>query len=124
MSRVAKRQMGPARKASGRKSVSLSKLRALREQAKRVREQVEQDREQIAAEARQAVDDAVRDGKLTKLTVIFRADERKVLDALDRYGSEHGLKSRSQVVRAALSKLLHIDLDQPHWGWTAGRGRR
>ena len=124
MPRVARRPAKPDKKASGRKSVSLSKLRALREQAKKVREQVQQDREQIAAEARQAVDDAVREGKLTKLTVIFRADEHRILEALDRYGSQHGLKSRSQVVRAALSQLLHINLDQPHWGWTAGRRRR
>jgi hypothetical protein len=33
------------------------------------------------------------------------------------------LKSRSQVLRAALSQLLKIDLEQPHWGWTAGRRR-
>jgi hypothetical protein len=61
--------------------------------------------------------------KVTKLTVLFRPDEQNVLDALDRYGSQHGLKSRSQVLRAALSHLLNIDLDQPHWGWTAGRRR-
>jgi len=84
---------------------------------------VAQDGEQITAESRQAIDDAVRDGKLTKLTVLFRPDEQNVLDALDRYGSQHGLKSRSQVLRAALSQLLHIDLEQPHWGWTAGRRR-
>jgi metal-responsive CopG/Arc/MetJ family transcriptional regulator len=61
---------------------------------------------------------------LTKLTVLFRPDEQNVLDALDRYGLQHGLKSRSQVLRAALSQLLNIDLEQPHWGWTAGRRRR
>ena len=105
------------------KPVSESKLRALREQAKRIRRQVVQDREQIAAEAREAVADAVREDKLTKLTVLFRSDEQNVLDALDRYGSEHGLKSRSQVIRAALSKLLNLDLAQPHWGWTAGKRR-
>jgi hypothetical protein len=105
------------------KPVSESKLRALREQAKRIRRQVVQDREQIAAEAREAVADAVREDKLTKLTVLFRPDEQNVLDALDRYGSEHGLKSRSQVIRAALSKLLNLDLAQPHWGWTAGKRR-
>jgi hypothetical protein len=60
---------------------------------------------------------------LTKLTLLLRPDEKRVLDALDRYASEHGLRSRNQVLRAALSQLLHIDLDQPHWGWPAGKSR-
>lgn len=122
MPRVTK--LPPAKKKVRQKPVSESRLRALREQAKRVREQVAGDREQIAVEAREAVADAVQEGKVTKLTVLFRSDEQNILDALDRYGSEHGLKSRSQVIRAALSKLLHMDLAQPHWGWTAGRRRR
>ncbi len=124
MPRAAKPQRQPAKKPAGKKPVSQATLRELRERAKAVRRQVAQDREQIAAESRQAIDDAVREGKLTKLTVLFRADEQPVLNALDRYGAEHGLKSRSQVLRAALSQLLNIDLDQPHWGWTAGRPRR
>ncbi len=123
MRRIAKPERQPAKK-PGRKPVSQAKLRALREQAKTVRRQVAQDGEQIAAESREAVDHAIREGKLTKLTVLFRPDEQNVLDALDRYGAQHGLKSRSQVVRAALSQLLNIDLDQPHWGWPAGRPRR
>src|SRR5216683_2989937 len=123
MRRVAKPQRQPGKKPAGRKPVSQSKLRALREQAKTLRRQVAEDGEQIAAESRQTVDDAVREGKLTKLTVLFRPDEQNVLDALDRYGSQHGLKSRSQVLRAALSQLLNIDLEQPHWGWTGGRRR-
>lgn len=110
--------------APSKKAVSNAKLRRLRAQATRVRAQVERDREQIAAEGRQAVDDAVRDGKLTKLTVVLRADEQNVLDALDRYGAEHGLKSRSQVVRVALSQLLNVALDKPHWGWPAGQRRQ
>jgi len=124
MRRVAKPQRQPARKADGKKPVSPARLRELRQQARTVRRQIKQDREPIAAEARQAVDDAAREGKVTKLTVLFRPDEQHVLDALDQYGSQHGLKSRSQVLRTALSKLLKIDLDQPHWGWTAGRQRR
>jgi hypothetical protein len=64
---------------------------------------------------------AVRDGKLTKLTVLFRPDEQNVLDALDQYGSQHGLKSRSQVLRAALAQLLKIDIEKLYWGCTAGR---
>src|SRR5271166_1965887 len=110
MSRVAKHQPKPAKKPSRKKAVPGAKLRELREQAKRVREQVGQDVEQIAVEARHIVDDAVREGKLTKITLLFRPDEQSTLDALDQYGSQHGLKSRTQVVRAAISKLLNIDL--------------
>jgi hypothetical protein len=121
MRRVAKpsRQTGSKRHAK----VSPAKLRALRAKAKAVRQQVASDREQIAAEAREAVAVAVARGALTKLTVLLRPDEKPVLDALDRYAAEHGLKSRNQVLRAALARLLDIDLDQPHWGWPAGKPR-
>src|SRR5712692_9379093 len=98
MRHVAKPQRRPSKKPAARRPVSQSKLRALREQAKTVRRQVAQDGEQIAAESRQAVADAIREGKLIKLTVLFRPDEQNVLDGLDRYGSQHGLKSRSQVL--------------------------
>jgi hypothetical protein len=103
--------------------VSPAKLRALRVKAKTVRQQVAVDRDQIAAEARTAVADAVANGRLTKLTLLLRPDEQPVLDALDQYASEHGLKSRNQVLRAALAHLLDMDLDQPHWGWPAGKPR-
>ncbi len=124
MTRAAKSKGQPPRKPAGKKQVSQAALRNFRKRAKTVRREVAKDREQIENEGRQAVADAQRAGRLTKLTVLFRPDEQKVLDALDRYGAEHGLKSRSQVMRAALSQLLKIDLDQPHWGWTAGRRRR
>src|SRR5258708_1733700 len=103
--------------------VSAAKLRELRATAKAVREQVAGDRAQIAAEARAAVADAVASGRLTKLTLLLRPDEQAILDALDRYATEHGLKSRNQVLRAALAQLLNIELDQPHWGWPAGKPR-
>jgi hypothetical protein len=103
--------------------VSRAKLRALRAEAKTVRRQVDRDRDQIAAEARDAVADAVASGRLTKLTMLLRPDEKNVLAALDRYASEHKLKSRNQVLRAALSQLLHIEINQPHWGWPAGKSR-
>ncbi len=103
--------------------VSPAKLRELRAKAMTVRQQVALDREQIAAEARQAVSDAVAGGHLTKLTLLLRPDEQSVLDALDHYASEHGLKSRNQALRAALACLLNIQLDQPHWGWPPGKRR-
>ena len=123
MPRIAKHERQP-KKPAGKKPVSQATLRDLRKRAKVVRRQVAKDRGQIAVEARQAVEDAAGEGKLTKLTLLLRPDEQEVLDALDRYGADHGLKSRSQVLRAALSQLLKINLDQPHWGWTAGRRRR
>ena len=121
MRRVAKkpRQTG----AKKPPKVSAAKLRELRTKAKAVREQVAGDRDQIAAEARTAVADAVASGRLTKLTLLLRPDEQPILDALDHYASEHGLKSRNQVLRAALAQLLNIEMDQPHWGWPAGKPR-
>src|SRR3954463_13155087 len=104
-------------------TVSPAQLRELRAQAKTVRQQVANDREQIAAEARTAVADAVASGQLTKLTLLLRPDEQPILDALDHYATAHGLKSRNQVLRAALAQLLNIELDQPHWGWPAGKAR-
>jgi hypothetical protein len=103
--------------------VSAAKLRELRAKAKTVREQVADDRDQIAAEAREAVADAVASGRLTKLTLLLRPDEGPILDALDHYATENGLKSRNQVLRAALAQLLDIELDRPHWGWPAGKPR-
>jgi hypothetical protein len=46
------------------------------------------------------------------------------MQAIDEYATTHGLKSRNQVLRAALANLLKIDLDKPHWGWTKGRARK
>ena len=121
MSRLAKRP----RQTGAKKPVKVSaaKMRELRAQAKTVRAQVTLDRDQIAAEARTAVAEAVASGRLTKLTLLLRPDEQPILDALDRYAAEHGLKSRNQVLRAALARLLNIELDQPHWGWPAGKPR-
>lgn len=104
--------------------MSPSKIRELREKAKTVRQQVAGDREQIAAEAREAIADAISSDKLTKLTLLLRPHEQRILDALDRYASEHGLKSRNQVLRAALAQLLDVEVDQPHWGWPSGKPRR
>jgi hypothetical protein len=114
-----------ARESSAKKraQVSPAKLRALRTKAKTVRQQVASDRDQIAAEAHEAIADGVAQGRLTKLTLLLRPDEKQVLDALDRYAAEHGLKSRNQVLRAALAHLLDMEMDQPHWGWPAGKPR-
>src|SRR6266853_1198762 len=105
-----RRIVKPPRQTSAKKpaKVSPAKIRELRETAKTVREQVARDSDQIAAEARTAVADAVASGRLTKLTLLLRPDEQHILDALDRYASEHGLKSRNQVLRAALARLLNI----------------
>jgi hypothetical protein len=107
MRRVAKPKRQPAKKLAGRKAVSKSKLRTLREQAKTVRRQVAQDREQIAAESRQAIADAVQEGKLTKLTVLLRPDEQNVLDALDQYRSQHGGESSLRFDTLAIERKLH-----------------
>ena len=122
MPRAAKRSVPtPAAKSA---KVSAATLRQLRAKAKTVRAQVAIDREQIAVEARAAVDDAVARGQLVKLTLILQMDEKPILEALDRYASNHGLKSRNQVLRAALAHLLDIDVGQPHWGWPAGKPRK
>jgi len=121
MRRVAK--LRPQTDAKKPVRVSPAKIRELRRKAKSVRQQVAGDREQIAAEARRAVADAIASGRLTKLTLLLRPDERPILDALDHYAAEHGLKSRNQVLRAALAQLLKIKIDQPHWGWPAGKPR-
>lgn len=94
--------------------LSIGKLRRLRETAKAVRAQVLLDREHIADEARAVGASALADGKLTKLTLLLRSDEADVLEAIDTYAAAHGLKSRNQVLRLALSKLLGINLDRPH----------
>ena len=121
MPRVAKRPRQTGAKKPAK--VSAAKIQELRAKAKTVREQVAGDRDPIAAEARTAVADAVASGRLIKLTLLLRPDEQSILDALDHYASEQGFKSRNQVLRAALAHLLNIELDQPHWGWPAGKAR-
>jgi hypothetical protein len=106
------------------RTVSAAMLRKLRQTAKSVRNEVAQDREEIAAEARDVIATAVAAGKLTKLTLLLRQDEQRVLAAIDEYARIHGLKSRNQVLRAALANLLNVDLNRPHWGWTKGRARK
>jgi hypothetical protein len=93
---------------------STAALRKLRETAKTLRNQVAQDQDQIAEEAQDVIATAVAQGNLTKLTVHLRHDERPVLQAIDEYATTHGLIGRNQVVRAALAKLLNIDLNRPH----------
>ena len=94
-------------------------------QAKTVRAQVTLDRDQIAAEARTAVAEAVASGRLTKLTLLLRPDEQPILDALDRYAAEHGLKSRNQVLRAA-SRTFSISnsINPTGAGLQVSRGRK
>jgi hypothetical protein len=122
MRRVAKHPRQPAAKNPAK--VSPAKIRELRAQAITVRQQVAGDREQIAAEGHTAVANAVATGRLTKVTLLLRPDEQPILDALDQYASEHGLKSRNQVLRTALARLLNIEVDQPHWGWPSGKPRK
>ena len=112
MGRIAKQPRKSAAKNSAK--VSSAKIRELRAQAITVRQQVALDRDQIAAEARTAVAEAVANGRLTRLTLLLRPDEQPILDALDHYALEHGLKRREQVLRAALARLLNIELDPPH----------
>jgi hypothetical protein len=117
------RETSGASEPSSRKS-SAATLRKLRQAARAVRSQVAQDREAIAAEARDVIATAVAQGKMTKLTVLLRQDEQPVLAAMDEYAATHGLRSRNQVLRAALANLLKIELNRPHWGWSKGRARK
>ncbi|MDB5388124.1 MAG: hypothetical protein JWM11_3770 [Planctomycetaceae bacterium] len=85
-------------------TVSEDRLRELRERSKKVREQVAADREQIAAEGREVIDQAIKSGRLVKF--LFRPEEQDLLEAVDRFASEHNLNGREQVIRCALTKLL------------------
>ena len=96
----------------------------LRERARQVREEVSADRDHIEVEGEQALQEALAEGKLYAIRVLFRPGERKVLEGIDAYARQHGLNSRAQVVRVALKKLLKMDVAMPKWGWTKGRARK
>lgn len=99
------------------KTLSPEKLKELRNKAKLDRVSVAADRDRIATEAKEVIEEAVASGKLFRVAAVFRADEEaEVKQALTAYASEHGLQSYSQVVRAALSQLLGLNLAENKWG--------
>src|SRR5947209_8998683 len=74
----------------------------LREKARQIREAVSADRELIEVEGEQALQEALAEGKVSAIRLLFQSSETKVLEAIDAYALRHGYNSRAQVVRVAL----------------------
>lgn len=81
---------------------------AERERHAAIRAAVEAERPEIDAWAREESD---RIGGQVAVGTMFTSDEIPVLDAIDAYAASHNLPGRSAVVRAALSRLLDIQVD-------------
>ena len=58
------------------------------------------------------------------LDTVFNSEEEYVFDAIDQFAASNSLANRGAVVRMALSKLLGIEIAQPHHGWQPGRTRK
>jgi hypothetical protein len=81
---------------------------AERERHAAIRAAVEAERPEIVAWARE---ESARAGGQVAVGTTFTSDEIPVLDAIDAYAVSHNLPGRSAVVRAALSRLLDIEVD-------------
>jgi hypothetical protein len=78
-----------------------------KERHRAVRDGVEQELSELKRWARQT---AAEHRERIAIGTVLSAQEREVLDAIDKYAAEHALPGRSAVVREALSLLLGIEI--------------
>jgi hypothetical protein len=110
---------------SAASQVTAAQLAALRERSQQVREDVAAHREEIDAEGDRIISDGLAAGSLVKVSVLLKGgDDAGLVRAIDDYAEQHGLQSRSHVVRVALAKLLKLNVNAPKWGWQKGRARK
>ena len=106
-------------------NVSPELMRQLRERGKSDRAKIVAERDQIDREGDRVVDEGLADGSIVKVSVLLKGgDDARIVSAIDKYATKHGLQSRSHVVRVALAKLLKLDVPVPKWGWQKGRTRK
>lgn len=106
-------------------NITPERLAELRESSKQVRADIAAHREDIRREAQEVVSEALADGSLVKVSVLLKGgDDARIVKAIDDYAQQHGLQSRSHVVRVALAKLLKLNVTAPKWGWQKGRARK
>ncbi len=87
-----------------------------------IRAQVAAELPRIQAKGRQILAETA--GERRHLDTVFISGEEYVFDAIDQFAASNSLANRGAVVRMALSKLLGIEIDQPHHGWQPGRARK
>ena len=105
--------------------VTAEQLAALRERSQQVRADVAAHRAEIEAEGDGVIAEGLATGSLVKVSVLLKGgDDDRLVQAIDEYAQQHGLQSRSHVVRVALAKLLKLNVTTPKWGWQKGRARK
>lgn len=105
--------------------VTAEQLAALRQRSKQVRADVATHRAEIDAEGSRVIAEGLAAGSLVKVSVLLKGgDDDRLVQAIDDYAQQHGLQSRSHVVRVALAKLLKLNVTAPKWGWQKGRARK
>ncbi|MBC7821527.1 MAG: hypothetical protein IAG10_31970 [Planctomycetaceae bacterium] len=115
----------PLPSAAAASKVTAAQLAALRERSRQVRADVAAHRAEIEAEGDRVIAEGLAAGSLVKVSVLLKGgDDSRLVQAIDEYAEQHGLQSRSHVVRVALAKLLKLDVTAPKWGWRKGRARK
>ena len=100
-------------------------MRQLRERAKADRLKIAAEHDEIDREGDRIIAEGLADGSIVKVSVVLKGgDDGRIVKAIDDYAQQHGLQSRSHVVRVALNKLLKLNVTVPKWGWQKGRARK
>jgi len=108
-----------------RHNITPERLKQLSAASKTVRADIAAHRDEIDAEADRLIAEGLADGSMVKVSVLLKGgDDARIVKAIDDYAQQHGLQSRSHVVRVALAKLLKLNVTAPKWGWPKGRARK
>ena len=108
-----------------RHNITPERLKQLSAASKTVRADIATHRDEIDAEADRLIAAGLADGSMVKVSVLLKGgDDARIVKAIDDYAQQHGLQSRSHVVRVALAKLLKLNVTAPKWGWQKGRARK
>ena len=92
------------------------------ERHRNIRAQVATEFPRIQAQGREILAETAEARR--HLDTVFNSEEEYVFDAIDQFAASNSLANRGAVVRMALSKLLGIEIAQPHHGWQPGRTRK
>src|SRR5437016_3087044 len=80
-----------------------------KERHRAIREGIEHELPELKQWARNA---AAQHPERIAVGTVFKAEEARVLEAIDAYAAQHALPGRSAVVREALAHLLGIQIAQ------------
>lgn len=59
-----------------------------------------------------------------RLEIVLSDRDQALLAAVDAYATTHALPNRGAVMRVALARLVGLEIEIPHHGWSPGRPRK